>query len=60
MIRADRDVYIVAREGRPLKRLDKLGLLSKIPNEHVVDRRIAALKRIENTLPEHMVTHQEA
>ena len=48
MIRAERSVYIVASStGQPLQRLTKLGLLSKIPKENVVDERIVALKLIE-------------
>ncbi len=50
MIRAGRSVYIVARNGQPLQRLDKLGLLGKIPEENIVDKRIVALKRIENDI----------
>jgi len=48
MIRAGRSVYIAARSGQPLQRLEKLGLLCKIPEENIVDKRIVALKRIDN------------
>lgn len=46
MIRAGRDVYIVARKGQPLKRLGKMGLLKKIPEKHIVDTRFVALERL--------------
>lgn len=48
MIRAGRSVYIVAADDQPLKRLDKLGLLRKIPAENIVTRRIDALVRLQN------------
>lgn len=55
MIRAGRSVYIVAKNGQPLQRLDKLGLLSKIPKENIVDKRVVALKRIENKQPDKII-----
>ncbi len=51
MIRAERFVYIVAGEGQPLQRLDKLGLLQKIPSEHIVTKRIDALEHLQKQQP---------
>ncbi len=47
MTRADRTVYIVASEGQPLQRLEKMGVLKNIPKENVVDERIIAFERLE-------------
>ena len=60
MIRAGRSVYIVARNGQPLKRLEKLGLLSKIPEENIVDKRIVALKRIEKKQSEKTIINHDS
>lgn len=60
MIRADRSVYIVARNGQPLQRLKKLGLLSKIPEGNVVDERIAALKLIEDKQQDKININQDS
>jgi SulP family sulfate permease len=51
MTRTGRPVYIVARSGQPLRRLEKMGLLKKIPAEHIVDTRIVALERLAKDKP---------
>jgi SulP family sulfate permease len=45
MVRAKRCVYLVGAVGQPRDRLEKLGLLTLIPPENLVDRRIVALER---------------
>jgi SulP family sulfate permease len=52
MTRAGRTVYIVARKGQPLQRLEKMGLLKKIPEENIVESRIVALERLDNDQPD--------
>ncbi len=47
MIRAGRSVYIVASDGQPLQRLNKMGLLQKIPGENVVEKRIDAFEHLQ-------------
>jgi len=44
MINAGRKVYVVTTDGQPHTRLEDLGLLKKIPMEHVVKERIDALE----------------
>jgi len=46
MNRAGRSVYIVASDGQPLQRLNKMGLLQKIPSENVVAKRIDAFEHL--------------
>jgi len=48
MLNAKRSVYIVSRDGQPLRRFGKFGLLKKIPPEHIFDNRVAALEHINN------------
>jgi SulP family sulfate permease len=45
MVRAERCVYLVAVKGQPLERLEKMGVLQRIPAENIVDKRITALER---------------
>jgi SulP family sulfate permease len=45
MIHAGRDVFLVGVEGQPRERLEKLGVLQKIPGDHITDRRTVALER---------------
>jgi len=52
MIQAGRSIYIVAPDGQPLDRLEKLGLLKKIPAENIVTRRIAALEHLLDRDPD--------
>lgn len=49
MISAGRSVYVVANEGQPLRRLEKLGLLKRMPKENVVDNRVDALEHVRDT-----------
>ncbi len=51
MISAGRKVYVVGTNAQPLQRLQKLGLLSKLPPERVVEERIVALERAMNAAP---------
>ena len=51
MVRAGRSIYIVATDGQPLNRLDKLGLLKKIPAENIVTRRVDALEHLLDREP---------
>ena len=51
MIRAGRSIYIVAKDGQPLNRLDKLGLLKKIPDENIVTKRVDALEHLLDRNP---------
>ena len=44
MVRANRSVYIVAKQAQPLQRLEKMGLLKKIPKENIVGERMLALE----------------
>jgi SulP family sulfate permease len=48
MVNAGRAVYIVAHPGQPLQRLDKMGLLRKIPADNVFEQRVDALEHIKN------------
>jgi SulP family sulfate permease len=59
MFRAGRSVYIVAGNRQPLQRLGKLGLLKKIPEENIVDKRIVALERISSKQPDRIVNSHE-
>ena len=52
MIRAGRSVYIVAADDQPIRRLDKLGLLKRIPAENIVARRVDALEHLINIYPD--------
>lgn len=45
MIRAGRDVYLVGAAGQPRERLEKLGILARIPAENMTDKRTVALER---------------
>jgi SulP family sulfate permease len=51
MIRAGRKVYIIGTNAQPLQRLEKLGLLKKLPPESIVENRIDALERALNVTP---------
>jgi SulP family sulfate permease len=51
MIRAGRKVYIIGTNAQPLQRLEKLGLLKKLPPESIVEKRIDALERAVNVSP---------
>jgi len=46
MVRAGRSVYIVAQDGQPLQRLEKMGLLNGIPEQNVVTEREMALETL--------------
>jgi len=46
MVNAKRDVYIIASEGQPLSRLEKMGLLKQIPEQNIVIDRETALKSL--------------
>jgi SulP family sulfate permease len=45
MIRAGRCVYLVGAMGQPRNRLEKLGVLQRLPPENIVDKRITALEK---------------
>jgi len=49
MVNAGRSVYIVARDGQPLQRLEKMGLLSNIPQQNIVTEREMALETLVTT-----------
>jgi len=46
MVNAGRAVYVIASDGQPLRRLDKMGLLSKIPKHNIVSDRVTALQSL--------------
>jgi SulP family sulfate permease len=60
MVRAGRAVYIVASNGQPLQRLNKLGLLGKMPEENIVDNRIIALECIKDKQPDRTVISHDS
>ena len=60
MVRADREVYIVATEGQPLQRLKTMGLLKKLPEQHVVDTVVVALERLLSDQPGGLLRHNES
>jgi len=45
MLHAGRCVYIVGAHGQPRDRLERLGILTKIPRENFTDKRTVALER---------------
>jgi SulP family sulfate permease len=45
MIDAGRSVYVVAAPGQPRKRLENMGVLQRMPQQNVVENRLAALER---------------
>jgi len=47
MVNAGRSVHIVASDGQPLQRLEKMGLLSRIPKQNIVVERKQALEALE-------------
>ena len=44
MLDAGRSVYVVAIPGQPRQRLADIGILQRIPEQNVVETRLAALK----------------
>lgn len=52
MVNAGRSVYIVTTKEQALQRLDKLGVLDKIPEENIIVGRQAALEHIGAKQPE--------
>ena len=44
MVNAGRSVYVVAAPGQPLKRLENMGILQRLPKQNVVEDRLAALE----------------
>jgi SulP family sulfate permease len=51
MIHAGRKVYIIGTNAQPLQRLEKLGVLNKLPAESIVEKRIVALERAVDLAP---------
>lgn len=47
MLNAGQAVYIVASQGQPLRRLEKLGILKQIPAANIVEHRLTALEHIQ-------------
>jgi SulP family sulfate permease len=45
MIDAGRSVYVVAAPGQPSQRLESMGILQRIPQQNVVENRLAAMER---------------
>ena len=45
MLRAGRPVYVVGAHGQPRDRLERLGILKKLPPENITERRTVALER---------------
>jgi SulP family sulfate permease len=45
MIDAGRSVYVVARQGQPRQRLESMGILQRMPQKNVVEKRLTALER---------------
>jgi SulP family sulfate permease len=45
MIDAGRSVYVVAAPGQPRQRLESMGILQRIPQQNVVENRLAAMER---------------
>lgn len=50
-----REVYIVGAAGKVLRRLQKFGILDKIPSDHLMSERTEALKRAVAGLPANSV-----
>lgn len=50
-----REVYIVGAAGKVLRRLQKFGILDKIPSDHLMSERTEALKRAVSSLPANSV-----
>lgn len=48
MVKAGRSVYIVAKDGQPLTRIEKMSLLKQLPDENIVEKRIDAIERAIN------------
>ena len=44
MINAGRAVYVVAAQGQPRQRLQRMGILQRLPKQNVVENRLAAMK----------------
>lgn len=59
MINAGRSVYIVTTKEQALDRLDKLGVLKKIPQENIFVSRLDALECIKKKQSGRTLTHDE-
>ena len=46
--RAGKTVYIVSGKGKPLSRLEKMGIMKIVPSENIVAERIIAMERLGN------------
>lgn len=51
MLGAGRSVYVVGASGQVRDRLDKLGLLERLPPDHILEERSVALQRAVGELP---------
>lgn len=64
MLNADRDVYIVGAHGQPLDRMERLGIMDKLPSENITQKRTVALERAiyggEDSISEEVASHSQA
>jgi len=60
MLRAGRPVYVVGAHGQPRDRLERLGILKKLPPENITETRTVALERAIYGSNEIVVDDEEA